>query len=91
MTSLLLILFAAGLLAHGLHEFQEAKLIPTVVEHIWDINHIIAEDSVFGKFSAAIFGYNANPSLLESVAYLTYLVLAIAGYFYPMLSRKGGA
>lgn len=89
-TSLLLILFAAGLLAHGIHEFQEAKLIPTVVEHIWDINHIIAEDSVFGRFLTAIFGYNANPSLVEFVSYLTYLVLVMASYFCPILSRKRG-
>ena len=90
MTSLLLILFAAGLLAHGLHEFQEVKLIPNVMEHIWDINHVIAEDSIFGRFLTAIFGYNANPSLVEFTSYSTYLVLATASYFYPILRKKGG-
>ncbi|MFC1983423.1 iron uptake transporter permease EfeU [Chloroflexota bacterium] len=89
-TNLLLILFAAGLLAHGLHEFQEAKLIPIIVEHIWDINHVIAEDSIFGRFLTAIFGYNANPSLIEFTSYLTYLVLATVNYSYPILKKKGG-
>jgi high-affinity iron transporter len=64
-TGLLLILFAAGLLAHGIHEFHEAGIIPPVIAHVWDFNHILSEQSVVGGFLAAIFGYNANPSLVE--------------------------
>jgi len=89
-TSLLLILFAAGLLAHGIHEFHEAGIIPPVVEHLWDINHILPEQSTFGRFLAAIFGYNANPSLVEVVAYFGYLSLALGGYFRPTKAKKGG-
>jgi high-affinity iron transporter len=33
-TSVLLILFAAGLLAHGVHELQEAALLPIFIEHV---------------------------------------------------------
>jgi high-affinity iron transporter len=71
-TSVLLILFAAGLTAHGIHEFQEAALLPTLVEHVWDINPILDEGSVVGAFLKAIFGYNGNPSLLEALAYSAY-------------------
>jgi len=39
-TSVLLILFAAGLVAHGVHELQEAGVVPVVVEHVWDINPV---------------------------------------------------
>ena len=89
-TSLLLILFAAGLLAHGIHEFHEAGIIPPVVEHVWDINHILPEKSTFGRFLAAIFGYNANPSLVEVVAYFAYLTLALGAYFTATGAREGG-
>lgn len=88
-TSLLLIMFAAGLLAHGLHEFQEASIIPTFVEHVWDINHILPEQSVFGRFLTAIFGYNANPSLVEVLTYMGYSGLTLAGYFWPARPGKG--
>jgi high-affinity iron transporter len=72
-TSVLLILFAAGLVAHGVHELQEAALLPTVVEHVWDVNHVLDEGGALGTFLKALFGYNGNPSLLEVFSYLGYL------------------
>ena len=86
-TSVVLIIFAAGLLAHGVHEFHEAGLIAPVVEHIWDINHILPENSTFGGFLKAIVGYNGNPSLVEVIVYPLYLVVTSMLYFRP-LSRK---
>jgi high-affinity iron transporter len=77
-TSVLLILFAAGLVAHGVHELQEAALLPVLVEHVWDINYILDEQSAVGTFLKALFGYNGNPSLLEVVAYSVYFVV-VAG------------
>ena len=87
-TSLVLIVFAAGLLAHGIHEFHEAGIIPPVVEHVWDINTIIPEKSTFGRFLTAIFGYNGNPSLVEVAAYSVYLVLALWSYFRPITAKS---
>ncbi len=69
-SSALLVLFATGLFARGVHEFQEAGIIPTFVEHLWNINHIINEDGTFGGFIKSLFGYNANPSLIEVLVYL---------------------
>jgi len=89
-TGLLLILFAAGLLAHSIHEFQEAGIIPVVIEHVWDINHVLPEASVIGRFLAAIFGYNANPSLLEVIAYSAFLGLTLIGYFCPSMRKQNG-
>ncbi|MBI4232799.1 FTR1 family protein, partial [Candidatus Peregrinibacteria bacterium] len=42
-TGVLLIFFAAGLLAHGIHEFEEAGVLPQYVEHVWDINPMLDE------------------------------------------------
>jgi high-affinity iron transporter len=42
-TSLLLILFAAGLFAHGVHEFVEVGWIPAVIDPVWNINSILDE------------------------------------------------
>jgi high-affinity iron transporter len=78
-TSILLIMFAAGLFAHGVHEFNEAGIIPPVIEHIWDTNHILDENSSAGMFLKALFGYNGNPSLTEFIAYSGYFLAILIG------------
>jgi len=78
-TGVLLILFAAGLVAHGVHEFNEVGWIPSVVEHVWDTNPIIDENSTLGLMLKALFGYNGNPSLTEVIAYLLYYVTIFLG------------
>jgi high-affinity iron transporter len=86
MTGILLILFAAGLVAYGVHELQEAGIIPTFVEHLWDINPPVNPDGTYpllhengygGSVLKGLFGYNGNPSLLEVLSYVTYLGLAL--------------
>ena len=74
-TSVLLILFAAGLAAHGVHELQEAGVLPVLVEHVWDINPILDEKSAVGSVLQALFGYNGNPSLIEVVSYAAYYLM----------------
>jgi len=85
-TSLLLLFFAAGLMAHGVHEFQEAGLLPAFIAPVWDINSILPENSLVGSFLKALFGYNGNPSLLEVLSYLVYWV-AVLGAVHWWLER----
>ena len=85
-TGILLIVFAAGLLAHGTHEFQEAGLLPMTIEHVWDTNGLVSEDSSFGRFLTALFGYNGNPSLLEVVAWAAFLLTALAFFVRPLVN-----
>jgi high-affinity iron transporter len=87
-TSVLLLLFAAGLLAHGIHEFHEAGLIPPVIEHVWNINPILSENSTAGSFLKALFGYNGNPSLVEVLAWAGYLGLVGWAYFRPATAKE---
>jgi high-affinity iron transporter len=72
-TGYLLILFAAGLVAHGIHEFNEAGWIPNIIEHVWNVNAIVDENLMFGELLKTLFGYNGNPSLTEIIGYLGYL------------------
>jgi high-affinity iron transporter len=74
-TGFLLILFAAGLVAHGIHEFNEVGWIPSIVEHVWDVNAIVDENSLFGLLLKTLFGYNGNPSLTEMISYFVYLAV----------------
>jgi high-affinity iron transporter len=74
-TNVLLLFFAAGLVALGVHELNEAGWVPSVIENLWDINHIINDKSEVGLILKALFGYNGNPSLTEVVAYLSYFII----------------
>jgi high-affinity iron transporter len=74
-TGILLILFAAGLVAHGVHEFNEVGWIPAIIEHVWDVNMILDENSVAGLLLKTLFGYNGNPSLTEMIAYFAYIAV----------------
>ncbi len=82
-TGFLLLFIAAGLLAYGIHEFQEIKILPELYAPIWDINHILNEKQGLGAFLKSLFGYNGNPSLLEVLSYCTYLAI-----IYFLLTRK---
>jgi high-affinity iron transporter len=77
LTSVLLVFFAAGLVAHGVHELNEAGIVPAVVEHVWDTNRVLDENSGWGQILKALLGYNGNPSLTEVVAYISYWVVVL--------------
>ncbi len=78
-TSVLLLIFAAGMLAQSIHEFQEASLIFASAAPLWDLNHLIAQESTVGLMLKAVVGYNAAPTLPEAVGYLVYWVFALFG------------
>ena len=80
-TNVLLILFAAGLVAHGFHELQEAGVAPVVIEEVWNVNPevnsettypLLHEKGAIGGIFKALFGWNGNPSLLEVLAWCGY-------------------
>ncbi len=76
-TNILLVIFAAGLVGLGVHEFNEAGVIPSVIEHVWDFNGILSDKSEVGLLLKALVGYNGNPSLTEVGAYISYLAVLV--------------
>lgn len=79
-TGTFLLLFAAGLFASGIHELQEASVLPVIVGHVWDINYLLNEKGLVGSFLKTLVGYNGNPSLLEALAWAGYLAVFGARY-----------
>jgi high-affinity iron transporter len=85
-TNVMLILFAAGLITYGIHEFIEAGIINPIIDEVWNIKHILPEKfpdelpatpeflEIIGALLKALFGYNANPALLEVILYPVLLV-----------------
>jgi len=76
-TGWLLILFAAGLFAHGVYEFIEAGLLPALIDPVWNTSAVLSEASPLGMLMRALFGYNADPTLLEFIAYLAYFATVL--------------
>jgi high-affinity iron transporter len=81
-TNILLLLFAAGLVGQSVHELNEAGIVPPFVEQIWNLNPpsngeaypALHEKGAIGGFLKGLFGYNGDPSLTETAAYLAYLI-----------------
>jgi high-affinity iron transporter len=76
-TSIVLLIFAAGLFAHGIHELQEAGWIPIFAEHVWDTKPILDDGSPAGSVLRTLVGYNDNPSLLEVIGYVSYWIVVL--------------
>ena len=85
-SSILLILFAAGLVAHGFHEFEEAGVVSGIVAPLFDMNNVLSDKGIVGGFLKGLFGYNGNPSLLEMIAWTSYL--GIIFYLYRRIESS---
>lgn len=87
-TGVFLIVFAAGLLAHAVHEFQEVGALPELVEGVWNTSGIVGQESHAGQFLEALFGYNAEPSLLEVLVWLGFAGVALTLFLRPLVSFR---
>jgi high-affinity iron transporter len=89
-TNVLLLLFAAGLVAHGLHELVEAGWLPALVDPVWDLNPLLPEQGLLGSLLRGLFGYNGDPTLLELLGYAAYAAVA-AALWLSMARRRRAA
>ena len=87
-TGFFILLIAAGLFAMGIHEFQELGLVPVLLYPVWNMNVILNENEGIGSFLKAIFGYNGAPSLMEALAYWSYLTGIFLAIRYPSTRRS---
>lgn len=78
-TSLLLLVFSAGLFAHAAHEFQEIGWLPVMTETAWNTSSFLGNGSFLGALLRSLVGYNAQPSILEVVSYVFYWVVLLIG------------
>jgi high-affinity iron transporter len=75
-TTVILIMFAAGLFAHAAHEFAEAGPLAAIEgPKLWSTAAILPDDSGLGAVLRAFLGYQDEPTVLELVAYVGYFVV----------------
>jgi len=58
-----------------------------VENRLWNINPILSDKSTVGELLKSLFGYNGNPALTETAAYVAYL--AVIGWFLRRRQMSG--
>ncbi len=86
-TSLILIIVAAGILAYGVHEFQEVGLVPAGAP-VYDATAWLGKETVIGSLLYGLFSYRANPSLLELITWALYLVPTLSVFVATTRTAK---
>ncbi|HEY2574974.1 MAG TPA: FTR1 family protein [Streptosporangiaceae bacterium] len=77
---LLLMVFAAGLLADAVENLQELGWLPLLNSPMWHSGSLISEDSSFGDVLHSFFGYSDAPTPLQLLIYVGYLAIVIIAY-----------
>ena len=79
-TSVFLLLLAAGMLSTGVGRLEAMGVLPQSTT-AWDTSFVLDDHGVVGGFLNGLVGYRARPSRLEAGSYLLYLVVAGALLF----------
>jgi high-affinity iron transporter len=81
-TGVFLIIIAAGLFSFGVHELQDAGVLPWLSDKVYDVSAVFRDDesNPAGFLLRGLVGYNDNPSWLEAVAYLSYWAFTVLVY-----------
>ncbi|TAK69491.1 MAG: FTR1 family protein [Actinomycetota bacterium] len=82
-TGALLILIAAGVLSYGVHDLQEAGILPGLNSLAFDVSSAVPPSSWYGTLLKGIFNFSPATTWLELVAWVGYLVPVMVLYFRP--------
>ncbi|MFB7997883.1 iron uptake transporter permease EfeU [Streptomyces sp. NPDC056002] len=86
----MLVIVAAGVLAYGVHDLQEAQFLGGLSSKAFDISETVPPDSWYGTLLKGVFNFQPDPTVLQVVVWILYLIPTLAVFLAPagFLSRK---
>ncbi|WP_432026575.1 iron uptake transporter permease EfeU [Streptomyces sp. 1222.5] len=88
-TGAMLVVVAAGVLAYGFHDLQEAGWIPGINKLAFDISGTIPPDSWYGTLLKGVLNFQPDPTVVQVTVWLLYLVPTLAIFFAPVGFASG--
>lgn len=85
-TGVFLIIIAGGVLAYGIHDLQEAGVLPGLHALAFDVSAAVPPDSWHGTLLKGIFNFSPATTWLEAAAWLCYVVPVLS--LFIIVSRR---
>jgi high-affinity iron transporter len=82
-TGVLLVFVAAGILAYGLHDLQEAGVLPGLSTLAFDLSGPMPEDSWYGALLKGLLNYSARTTVLQALAWVAYVAVVLTLFLMP--------
>ena len=82
-TGFFLIFVAAGILAYGVHDLQEAAILPGLDTLAFDLSETLPEDSWLGTLLKGIFNFSPQTTVLEAIVWVAYVAVVLTLFLLP--------
>lgn len=82
-TGAILIVVAAGVLAYGIHDLQEAGILPGLNSLAFDVSGSVPPDSWYGTLLRGTVNFTPATTWLQAVAWLVYIVPVFVLFLRP--------
>lgn len=80
-TGALLIVIAAGVLSYGVHDLQEARILPGLNNLAFDVSDVIPPGSFVGTLLKGTFNFSPATTWLELVVWVLYIAVTMPLFF----------
>ena len=90
-TGAFLILVAAGVLSYGVHDLQEAGILPGLDNLAWDVSDVVDPTTWYATLLKGIFNFSPQTTVLEATVWALYVVPVMFLFFRGVRRRKADA
>ena len=90
-TGIFLIFVAAGVLSYGVHDLQEAGILPGLNTLAFDVSRAVPPSSWYGTLLKGVFNFSPATSVLEALVWVAYVVPVLIVFVRQGLHRAAPA